>query len=72
VSEIVWQKGRLLGSGDPGVIFGFQHEDSATEAALFPSPGSGRALCIASGGETAFSLLAAGAAEVVAVDVNGS
>jgi S-adenosylmethionine:diacylglycerol 3-amino-3-carboxypropyl transferase len=72
VSEIVWQKGRLLGSGDPSVIFGFQHEDATVEASSFPSPGSGRALCIASGGETAFSLLAAGAAEVVAVDVNGA
>lgn len=72
MSESVWQKGRLLGSGDPSVIFGFQHEDSSIEAAWLPSPGSGRALCIASGGETAFSLLAAGASEVVAVDVNGA
>lgn len=72
MSEIVWQKGRLLGSGAPSVIFGFQHEDSTIEAGGFPARGSGRALCIASGGETAFSLLEAGASEVLAVDVNSS
>jgi Protein of unknown function (DUF3419) len=70
VSETAWDAGRLRGSGEPSVVFGFQHEDSAIEASFFAEGGGGRALCIASGGETALSLLAAGASEVVAVDVN--
>ncbi len=68
--ETIWSSGRLLGAGDPAVIFGFQHEDASIETGLLRRAGGGRVLCVASGGETAFALLASGASEVVALDAN--
>lgn len=69
-NDTAWDRGRLRGNGGSEVIFGFQHEDASVEVALLAKTMGRRALCVASGGETAFSLLAAGAPEVVAVDVN--
>lgn len=68
VSDSVWKGARLHRWSSPGIIFGFQHEDARVEHQL--AFDGCRALCIGSGGEVAFALLAAGAGEVVAVDVN--
>ena len=48
--------------------FGISQEDERTEAAALALPG-GRVLSIASAGDMALSLLALGADEVVAVDI---
>jgi len=61
-----WTAGRLVGSGPPRLIFGRMFEDPEVEAAALPA---GRVLAIASGGDVAFALAAAGR-EVVAVDIN--
>lgn len=53
----------------PPYGFGLSQEDPRTEAAAFGLPG-GSVLSIASGGDMALSLLALGADEVVAVDVD--
>ncbi|OXY92390.1 DUF3419 family protein [Streptomyces diastatochromogenes] len=64
-----WARGRLLGGfGGPGLLFGRMYEDWGVELAVFPPPGA-RVLCIASAGDTAAALAAAGY-EVTAVDVN--
>lgn len=61
-----WRAGRLAGSGPPRLIFGRMHEDPDVEVTALPA---GRVLAIASAGDVAFALAAAGR-EVVAVDVN--
>lgn len=61
-----WTAGRLTGSGPPRLIFGRMYEDPEVEVAALPA---GRLLAIASAGDVAFALAAAGR-EVVAVDVN--
>lgn len=71
MSATAWDHGSLLRAGrPPEVIFGFQHEDAAVETSCLARTTGARALCVASGGETAFALLGAGASEVVAIDVN--
>ncbi|WP_354644728.1 DUF3419 family protein [Kitasatospora camelliae] len=64
-----WSEGRLLAgpAGRPRILFGRMYEDPAVELAAFP-PGS-RVLCIASAGDTAAALAAAGH-EVTALDLN--
>ncbi len=67
-----WRAGRLLAgpAGRPRVLFGRMYEDPAVELAAFPPPGTGaRVLCIASAGDTAAALAAAGY-EVTAIDLN--
>ncbi|MCZ0990969.1 hypothetical protein O1M54_45075 [Streptomyces diastatochromogenes] len=55
-----WARGRLLGGfGGPGLLFGRMYEDWGVELAVFPPPGA-RVLCIASAGDTAAALAAAG------------
>ncbi len=49
------------------VVFGYMHEDTAIEARLLPAGGS--ALCVLSGGDTAYAL-SKRAAHVTAADVN--
>ena len=61
-----WTAGRLAGSGPPRLIFGRMYEDPEVELAALPA---GRVLAIASAGDVAFALAAAGR-QVVAVDVN--
>jgi hypothetical protein len=61
-----WSAGRLTGSGAPRLVFGRMHEDPEVEVAALPH---GRVLAIASAGDVAFALAAAGR-DVVAVDVN--
>ncbi|MFD0531056.1 DUF3419 family protein [Kitasatospora arboriphila] len=65
-----WQDGRLTaGPADrPRVLFGRMYEDPAVELSVFPPPGA-RVLCIASAGDTAAALAAAGY-EVTAIDLN--
>ncbi|WAL75915.1 DUF3419 family protein [Kitasatospora sp. YST-16] len=65
-----WRTGRLLAgpAGRPRVLFGRMYEDPAVELAAFPPPGA-RVLCIASAGDTAAALAAAGY-EVTAIDLN--
>lgn len=65
-----WQAGRLFAGpvGRPRVLFGRMYEDPAVELAVFPPPGA-RVLCIASAGDTAAALAAAGY-EVTAIDLN--
>ncbi|MFJ5884742.1 DUF3419 family protein [Kitasatospora cineracea] len=65
-----WRAGRLLAgpAGRPRVLFGRMYEDPAVELAAFPPPGA-RVLCIASAGDTAAALAAAGY-EVTAIDLN--
>ncbi|MFD7730332.1 DUF3419 family protein [Kitasatospora phosalacinea] len=65
-----WQQGRLLAgpARRPRVLFGRMYEDPAVELAAFPPPGA-RVLCIASAGDTAAALAAAGY-EVTAIDLN--
>ena len=62
-----WRKGpfRWL-SREPEVMFGQVREDTSLEESI----ATGRILCIASGGDLAFACLAAGATNVVAIDVN--
>jgi len=64
-----WREGpfRWLSRG-PEVMFGQVREDTSYEI----STASGRVLCIASGGDLAFSCLAAGASCVTAIDVNSA
>ncbi|MEU5536507.1 hypothetical protein [Streptomyces sp. NPDC020362] len=70
MSGTPWARGRLLGGvgGGPRLLFGRMYEDWGVELAVFPPPGA-RVLCIASAGDTAAALDAAGY-EVTAVDVN--
>ncbi|WP_051944519.1 hypothetical protein [Streptacidiphilus rugosus] len=71
MSGTPWAEGRLLSVGPsrrPGVLFGRMYEDTGIELAAFPPPGA-RVLCIASAGDTAAALAAAGY-EVTAVDLN--
>ncbi|MEU2627920.1 DUF3419 family protein, partial [Kitasatospora sp. NPDC007106] len=65
-----WQDGRLTAgpAGRPRVLFGRMYEDPAVELSVFPPPGA-RVLCIASAGDTAAALAAAGY-EVTAIDLN--
>ncbi|WP_052391430.1 DUF3419 family protein [Streptomyces sp. NRRL B-24484] len=65
-----WRAGRLLAgpARRPRVLFGRMYEDPAVELSLFPPPGA-RVLCIASAGDTAAALAAAGY-EVTALDLN--
>ncbi|MEV7177590.1 DUF3419 family protein [Kitasatospora sp. NPDC093679] len=65
-----WQDGRLIAgpAGRPRVLFGRMYEDPAVELSVFPPPGA-RVLCIASAGDTAAALAAAGY-EVTAIDLN--
>ncbi|AUY47670.1 DUF3419 family protein [Streptomyces sp. CB01881] len=65
-----WAEGRLLTvqPRQPRVLFGRMYEDPAVELAAFPPPAA-RVLCIASAGDTAAALAAAGY-EVTAVDLN--
>jgi hypothetical protein len=65
-----WSEGRLLTFQDrrPRVLFGRMYEDCGIELSVFP-PAPARVLCIASAGDTAAALAAAGY-EVTAVDVN--
>lgn len=63
----VWKAGpSRWGYNDTRVVFAQVREDVALESSL----ARGRALCIASGGDTAFGLLLGGAKRVTAVDVN--
>ncbi|GAA2808013.1 DUF3419 family protein [Kitasatospora sp. CM 4170] len=67
-----WAEGRLLTVQPrcPRILFGRMYEDPAVELAAFPPPGAGaRVLCIASAGDTAAALAAAGH-QVTAVDLN--
>jgi SAM-dependent methyltransferase len=66
VVKTAWTAGRLAGAGPPRLIFGRMYEDPEIEAALLPA---GRVLAIASAGDVAFALAAAGR-EVVSVDIN--
>ncbi|MFE0457883.1 DUF3419 family protein [Kitasatospora sp. NPDC058965] len=65
-----WSGGRLtaLQAGGPRVLFGRMYEDPGIELAAFPPPGA-RVLCVASAGDTAAALAAAGY-RVTAVDLN--
>ncbi|MGV9270441.1 DUF3419 family protein [Kitasatospora sp. NPDC003701] len=65
-----WTEGRLLSlqTRRPRVLFGRMYEDPAVELAAFPPPGA-RVLCIASAGDTAAALAAAGY-DVTAIDLN--
>ncbi|MFE2721599.1 DUF3419 family protein [Kitasatospora sp. NPDC059327] len=67
-----WAEGRLLSvqPRHPRVLFGRMYEDPAVELAAFPPAAAGaRVLCIASAGDTAAALAAAGY-RVTAVDLN--
>ena len=61
-----WTTGRLIGPGAPRLIFGRMYEDPEVEMRALPH---GRVLAIASAGDVAFALAAAGR-DIVAVDVN--
>jgi S-adenosylmethionine:diacylglycerol 3-amino-3-carboxypropyl transferase len=64
----VWEQGsRLESSGGRQILFGHVQEDTSLEGSLAFGT---RALCIASGGETAFDLLLGGAKDVVVIDIN--
>jgi hypothetical protein len=66
-----WGDGRILSFGSsraPRLLFGRMYEDPGIELDAFPPP-SARVLCIASAGDTAAALAAAGY-DVTAVDVN--
>ena len=64
--KTAWSAGRLAGSGPPRLVFGRMYEDAQVEVESLPV---GRVLAIASAGDVAFALAAAGS-DVVAVDVN--
>ncbi|MGW2746213.1 hypothetical protein [Streptomyces sp. NPDC001450] len=69
MSGTPWARGRLLGGfGGPRLLFGRMYEDWGVELAVLP-PSGARVLCIASAGDTAAALDAAGY-DVTAVDVN--
>jgi SAM-dependent methyltransferase len=65
-----WTESRLFTLQDrkPRVLFGRMYEDPDIELATFPPPPA-RVLCVASAGDTAAALAAAGY-EVTAVDIN--
>jgi S-adenosylmethionine:diacylglycerol 3-amino-3-carboxypropyl transferase len=64
----LWHDGsRLKSSQEHQILFGHVQEDTSLEASL---AFGARALCIGSGGETAFDLLLGGAKDVVAIDIN--
>ncbi|GHF78094.1 hypothetical protein GCM10018790_65070 [Kitasatospora xanthocidica] len=65
-----WADHRLLSLRPrrPAVLFGRMYEDPGVELAAFPPPGA-RVLCVASAGDTAAALAAAGH-QVTAVDLN--
>ena len=72
ISQRFWQRGSL-GSQQklPTIIFGQVREDARTElTALQQANPTPRVFCIASGGCTAFALLAAQPAHVLACDIN--
>lgn len=68
----VWRKGRLGKTGDsPQIIFAQVREDADVELKLLRLRPEGESVfCIASGGCTAFSLLAARPAKLQIVDIN--
>jgi len=66
IVKTAWSSGRLAGSGPPRLIFGRMYEDPGVEIRSLPK---GRVIAIASAGDVAFGLAAAGH-EVVAIDVN--
>jgi hypothetical protein len=66
IVKTAWNTGRLAGSGPPRLIFGRMYEDPEVEARALPA---GRTLVIASAGDVAFALAAAGR-DVVAIDIN--
>jgi hypothetical protein len=66
IVKTAWNTGRLAGSGPPRLIFGRMYEDPDVEARALPM---GRVLVIASAGDVAFALAAAGR-DVVAIDIN--
>jgi hypothetical protein len=68
IVKTAWNTGRLAGSGPPRLIFGRMYEDPGVEVSSLPS---GRVLAIASAGDVAFALAAAGR-EVVAIDINSA
>ncbi len=70
MSATPWAEARLLTgpAGGPRVLFGRMYEDFGIDLAAVPAPGS-RVLCIASAGDTAAALAAAGH-DVTAVDLN--
>jgi len=64
-----WKRGPLAGNrGGPEIMFGQVREDTGLECVF----AKGDALCIASGGDTAFALFLAGAETVTAVDINAA
>ena len=64
----IWLQGSRLKDGQGSqILFGRVQEDTSLEASLAYGR---RALCIASGGETAFDLLLGGARDVVSIDIN--
>ncbi|SEM26884.1 DUF3419 family protein [Streptacidiphilus jiangxiensis] len=68
-----WGDGSILAFGSscsPGLLFGRMYEDVGIELDAFPPPGA-RVLCIASAGDTAGALAAAGH-DVTAVDLNAA
>jgi hypothetical protein len=66
IVKTAWNTGRLAGSGPPRLIFGRMYEDPGVEVRSLPR---GRVLVIASAGDVAFALAAAGR-DVVAIDIN--
>lgn len=68
IVKTAWNTGRLAGSGPPRLIFGRMYEDPEVEVRSLPR---GRVLVIASAGDTAFALAAAGW-DVVAIDINAA
>jgi uncharacterized protein DUF3419 len=66
IVKTAWNAGRLAGSGPARLIFGRMYEDPEVEVSSLPR---GRVLAIASAGDVAFALAAAGQ-EVVAIDIN--
>lgn len=64
----LWETaGRVTEGGSHEILFGRVQEDTSLEASYARGA---RALCIASGGETAFDLLLGGAKDVIAIDIN--
>jgi S-adenosylmethionine:diacylglycerol 3-amino-3-carboxypropyl transferase len=66
IVRTAWNAGRLAGSGPPRLVFGRMYEDPEVELRSLPA---GRLLVIASAGDVAFALAAAGR-DVVAIDIN--
>ena len=65
-------RSRLQGAVDDRLFFAQVREDPALELAALTPSGRGRIVVVSSGGCTALSLLAAGATEVVGVDLNAT